>query len=104
MTHTQPTEVLGASINAWDAFYSRHFKELYEQCLDICQNTLKAKELTDKILTKLLLADPSCVLGDKTSLVKSKLAILFPYYNVKVHEDKKLSAGRLLNLYYQANW
>ena len=101
MTRIQPTEVLGESINAWDSFYKAHFDEIYSQCLDICHNTLKAKELTDKIFAKMLLANPASITEEKDSLLKNELGVIFPYYDIKVDQKHELTAGRLLHLYYQ---
>ena len=103
MTRIEPTEVLGDTINAWDRFYQKHFDEIYTQCLEMCHNTLKAKDLTDKIFTKIFLANPASILDEKDNLLKNELAILFPYYEVTVDRKFELSAGRLLHLFYQPN-
>lgn len=97
------TETIGNSINAWDKFYQTHFDWVYQQSLAACHNTLKAKELTDKLFVKVLLAQPEVVVNNDLSFLKNELGIFFPYMGVSVNKNKELSAGRLLHLFYQPN-
>ena len=103
MTYHQPTEVIGNSINAWDQFYQNHFDRVYKYTLQMCHNTLKAKELTDRMFVKLFFTDPGLVSENSEEVVESHLGILFPYIGVSPSQNKELSAGRLLHLYYQPN-
>jgi|GEM_PF-2308706 len=103
MNYQQPTEVIGDSINAWDQFYRNHFDMVYRRTLDICRNTLKAKELTDKLFVKVFFNNPEYVVENNEAGLKNELAILVPYYGLMADPNKELSAGRLLHLYYQPN-
>ena len=103
MTQPQPTELLGQSINAWDEFYQKHFDWVYKYSLSVCHNTLKAKQLTDKIFVKVLLSNPEVVTNNSQIKLQKEIALLFPYLGLTVDSSKELSAGRLLHLYYQPN-
>ncbi len=103
MTYQPPTEVIGNSINAWDEFYQNHFEWVYKQTLEICHNTLKAKELTDKLFVKVFFNNPEYVVENNKEAFRNELAVLFPYLGILVDRNKELSAGRLLHLYYQPN-
>ncbi len=103
MTYPQPTEVIGDSINAWDTFYKSNFEWVYQQTLEICHNTLIAKDLTDKLFVKVFFNNPEYVVENNEQAFKNELAVFFPYLGVMVDREKELSAGRLLHLYYQPN-
>ncbi len=103
MTDDTYTEVIGNSINAWDKFYRSHFDWVYKHTLNICHNTLKAKDLTDKLFAKVFLSHPELVVDNDTTLLSEELAVLFPYLGIKADRNKELSAGRLLHLYYHPN-
>ncbi len=103
MTRIEPTNAIGLSINAWDQFYQKHFDWVYKNSLALCHNTLKAKELTDRIFVKILLAHPEYIVDDNQKALLDELAILFPYLGAKVNPEKPLSAGRFLHLYYHPN-
>ena len=103
MTDGRPTEVLGDSINAWDKFYRSNFKWVYQYSLDVCHNTLKAKELTDRLFVKVLLSHPEYIVENDEEALKAELGILFPYFKIRADITKELSAGRLLHMYYQPN-
>ena len=103
MTNLTTTEAIGKSINAWDDFYKAHFDWVYRQTLAACHNTLKAKQLTDRIFTKVLLSQPKVVAENDVQGLQNELGILFPYMGVRVNPDKELSAGRFLHLFYHPN-
>ncbi len=103
MTNYQPTEILGDTINAWDDFYQNHYDWVYQYSLKSCQNTLKAKELTDKIFVKLLLSNPEYIIDNNEKAFKSELGILFPYYGMDISEKFRTDAIGLLKMYYQPN-
>lgn len=103
MSYQQPTESIGQSISVWDKFYQSHFEWTYKQALDICQNTLVAKTLTDKLFAKILLRNPEIIVSNDRLQIINELGLTFPYLGVMADPKKELSAGRLLNLYYQPN-
>lgn len=103
MNYHRPTEIIGNSINKWDEFYQNHFEWVYKETLKICRNTLKAKEITDKLFVKAFFSNPECVAEGNKEAFKNEIAVLFPYLGVMVDLKKELSAGRLLHLYYQPN-
>lgn len=103
MIYQQPADIIGQSISAWDRFYDTHFEWVYNKTLGFCHNTLKAKTLTDKIFAKVFLNNPSCIVENSEVEFKKELGILFPYLGIRVDQNKALSAGRLLHLYYLPN-
>jgi len=103
MRYQPPTEVIGNTIEAWDQFYADHFQWIYDHALDICHNTLKAKELTEKLFVKLFFTDPEVLIKRDAKRCQQHLAVLFPYLGVMVDPKKNLNAGRLLHLYYKPN-
>ncbi len=103
MSYQPPTEVIGNTIEAWDQFYADHFQWIYSHALDVCHNTLKAKELTEKLFVKLFFTDPEVLINRDVEKCQGHLAVFFPYLGIMVNPKKNLNAGRLLNLYYNPN-
>ncbi len=103
MSYHPTTEEIGKAIEAWDQFYADHFQWVYDNALNVCQNTLKAKELTERIFVKLFFTDPEVLIHRDVEKCQGHLAVLFPYLGIMVDPSKNLNAGRLLNLYYIPN-
>jgi len=76
---------------------------VYRKSLEICHNTLIAKELTDKLFVKAFFNNPELIVENNARALHNEMGIMLPYHNVYVAQDKELSAGRLLHIYYQAN-
>lgn len=103
MTDTKKTELIGSCINNWDQFYKSNYKWIYQSALELSGNTLVAKTLADKFMTKVILSDPQIVVNNDVEACKTKMAIIFPYLGKGVSKNKTLSAGRLLNIFYRPN-
>ncbi len=103
MTKTKNSELLGDCISNWDRFYKSNYKWIYKNSLDLCGNTLVAKTLSDKFMTKVILSNPEIVINNDVEGCKSMMALLFPYLGKGVDKRRALSAGRLLNIFYTPN-
>ena len=103
MTDLFNTEAMGDCVQNWDAFYKSNYAWLYATTLDIAQNTIIAKQMADKILAHLVLSHPDIIVENNVEECQRYVALLFPYLGQSVDRKKELSAGRLLNVYYNPN-
>ncbi len=103
MIDLNKTAVLGKCVKNWDAFYASNYEWLYRAFLESSKNTLLAKNLTDRMMTKLVLMHPDIVAENNVKACRRYVAMMFPYMGISVDKSKNLNAGRLLNLYYSPN-
>lgn len=103
MINLSKTAVLGKCVKNWDAFYASNYEWLYQSFLASSKNTILAKNLTDRIMTKMVLTHPDIVADNNVKACRKYVAMMFPYMGISVDKSKSLSAGRLLNLYYNPN-
>ncbi|MEL6124032.1 MAG: hypothetical protein AAFR14_09940 [Bacteroidota bacterium] len=103
MISTNQQELLGDCVQKWDSFYEANYSWIYDIVVSIVRNTLTAKTLTDKFMSQLILAVPEVVVEEDREAILKELALLFPYLGKSVSKAKELSAGRLLNIYYNPN-
>jgi hypothetical protein len=104
MIDNRPTEILGESINHWDQFYANHYEWLLSTTLMVEGTEAKAKELTQRVLTKLFLSHPEAVINSSKESLCIELGILCP--NLKhllVHENSKTQTKELLQRFYSPN-
>ena len=103
LTNLRNTEALGNCVHNWDTFYNTNYEWLYTTVLDIAKNTIVAREMTEKIMTHLVLAHPEIIAENNVEACQKFVAVLFPYLGITVDREKVLNAGRLLHLYYNPN-
>jgi len=103
MISTKRQELIGDCINHWDQFYKSNYSWIYKCSLELCGNTLTAKTLAEKFMTKVILTNPEIVVNNDIEACKAKMAIIFPYLGNGVDRKKEVSAGRLLNIFYTPN-
>lgn len=104
MIENRPTEILGESINHWDRFYAEHYEWLYQSSLLLEGTDSKAKQLTQRLLTKLLLRHPEVVINSSKESLSMEVAIVYPdLKDLLQREDHETTSRELLHLFYSPN-
>lgn len=104
MIDNKPTEILGESINHWDRFYAEHYDWLYQSSLLLEGSDVKAKELTQRVLTKLLLRHPGAVMNSSKESLLMEVAIVHPdLKDLLQREEHDTSSIELMQLFYSPN-
>ncbi len=103
MTNSNSTHLMGRCVNNWDTFYKSNYSWLYKSLLKCTKNSLSAKSIAERILTNLVLTHPEIIANNDVRACKIFVSVIFPYIGVQVERSKKLSAGRLLHIFYHPN-
>ncbi len=102
MINDQPQEISGESLSYWDQFYAEHYHWLYESSLKLKKSEDQARDLTQRVFTKLLLSRPEMVMRGSRESISMEIGLIYPALKDFL-KNRVVSVNDLLQDFYSPN-